>query len=233
MRTKDASVESMGRVLHLVGEGMHDTLDPVTLLDHLHGRGRRGRVLLAQLLGHGGLALLDKALELEDLLVQGVELHQLHLELLLGVLELVGRVLPDGGRRGVVVVLGGDLSVVLGGEGHGQAPHVGRVADVRDADGGRLLEGHPEGGVGREGHVVEGADVEAQGLGKGHLAGSDALKVPLGRDDGVIVEVEGSHAVAGRVLAQLLAVEADVGGAADIFRLLHVEPESLQQLVGQ
>jgi hypothetical protein len=225
--TKDASVQSMSRVLHLVGKGVHDTLDSVALLDNLHGRGRRGRVLLAQLLGHGGLPLLDEALKLEDLLVQGVELHQLDLELLLGVLKLVVRVLPDGRRVGVVIVLDRDLSVVLGGEGHRQTPDVGRVADVRDADGGRLLEGHPEGGVGREGHVVEGADVEAQGLGKGHLAGSDALKVPFGRDDGVVVEVEGSHAVSGRVLGQLLAVEADVGGSADIFRLLHVESESL------
>lgn len=56
---------------------------------------------------------------------------------------------------------------------------------------------------------------------------TDALKVPLGRDDGVVVEVEGSHAVSGRVLGELLAVEADVGRSANIFRLFHVEPKSL------
>lgn len=218
----------MSRVLHLVGKSVHDTLDSVALLDHLHGRGRWGRVLLAQLLGHGGLAFLDEALKLEDLLVKGVELHQFHLKLLLGVLELVMGVLPDGRRVGfVVIVLDRDLSVFLGGKGHGQTPDVGSVTDVRDTDGSRLLKSHPEGGVGREGHVVEGANIEAQRLSKGHLAGTDALKVPLGRDDGVVVEVEGSHAVSGRVLGQLLAVEANVGGSADIFRLFHVKPESL------
>jgi hypothetical protein len=108
-----------------------------------------------------------------------IQLEQLNLKLLLGVLELAVGVLPA--RRGCVA--GGLFArrsiLFFGAEGHGQTPYVGGVSNVGDPDWGGLLEGHPEGRLLCEGHIVEGLDVEAHGLAEGELLGTDALKIPV------------------------------------------------------
>jgi hypothetical protein len=90
-----------------------------------------------------------------------IQLQQLDLKFLLRILELAVGVLPA--RRGCVagglVARRGILFFVA--EGHGQSPYVGGVSNVGDPDWGGLLEGHPEGRLFCEGHVVEGLDVEA------------------------------------------------------------------------
>jgi len=99
-RSENVVVESMSGMSHLISHGVQNTLDSITILDLLvSGRGRR-RILLAKLLGNRRLSLLDKLLELKNLLVKSFQFHQLNLKLLLRVLELAVGVLPD--RRRVI-----------------------------------------------------------------------------------------------------------------------------------
>lgn len=99
-RSENVVVESMSGMSHLISHGVQNTLDSITILDLLvSGRGRR-RILLAKLLGNRCLSLLDKLLELKNLLVKSFQFHQLNLKLLLRVLELAVGVLPD--RRRVI-----------------------------------------------------------------------------------------------------------------------------------
>jgi hypothetical protein len=83
---------------------VQNTLNSITVLDLLVSRGGRRRVLLAQLLSNGRLSLLDKLLELENLLVESLQFHQLNLKLLFGILKLAVGILPDWRR-----VVGGGL----------------------------------------------------------------------------------------------------------------------------
>ena len=145
---------------HLISHGVQNTLNSITVLDLLvSGRGRR-RVLLAKLLSNRRLSLLNKLLKLKDLLMKSFQFHQLNLKLLLRVLEIAVGALPDRRRvigRGLVACGG----AVLLAEGHGQTPYVVSVSNVGNSDRCGLLEGHPEGRLLVDGHVIKSLDVEA------------------------------------------------------------------------
>lgn len=159
-RSENVVVESMSGMSHLISHGVQNTLNTITILDLLVSGRRRGRILLAKLLSNRRLSLLNKLLKLKNLLVKSFQFHQLNLKLLLRVLELAVGVLPDRRR-----VIGGGLvacrGIVLLAEGHGETPYVVSVSNIGNSDRCGLLEGHPEGRLLIDGHVVKGLYIEA------------------------------------------------------------------------
>lgn len=94
---KDVIVEPMSSVSDTILDSMQNALDSIAILDLLVSRGRRRRILLAQLLSNGRLPLLNKLLKLKNLLVKSLQFHQLNLKLLFRVLEVAVGALPDRG----------------------------------------------------------------------------------------------------------------------------------------
>jgi hypothetical protein len=220
--SEDVIVEPMSRVSHAILYSVQNTLHSITILDLLVSRGGRRRILLAQLLSNGRLPLLNKLLKLKNLLMKSLQFHQLNLKLLFRVLEVAVGALPD--RRWVV---GSGLvtcwCTVLLAEGDGQTPYVGSVSNIGDSDRGGLLEGHPEGRLVSEGHVVEGLYVEAHWLAERELLRANALKSPVSWDGGLVVDEEWSNTVALGILVEGLAIELDAGRAADFFWFLYIK----------
>lgn len=212
---EEAAVQTAGRVLDLGGEGAHDALHVVALLEHDEDRGRRGApvmvVVAAEALADGHLLDVDEFHQLVDLVAQQLELVDLGLELVIRVGHLLGRAFM--GWRAAIAWLGLDQ----GGGGSG-------AAQLEDDRRGGLAEGHGEVEI-LDGLAVQAVDGEAQQLGLRAGVGADAGEDPVGTEDSVLADGDDAGSGAIFFLLEVVTVDAELGRATDVLGFLDVEAE--------
>ncbi|KAH6996561.1 hypothetical protein BKA56DRAFT_571756 [Ilyonectria sp. MPI-CAGE-AT-0026] len=216
---EEAAVQTASRVLDLGGEGAHDALHVVALLEHNEDRGRRGAPVMvavaAEALANSHLLDVDEFHQLVNLVAQQLELVDLGLELFIQVGHLFGR--ASMGRRAVIPRLGLD-------QGRGR----GGAAQLEDDGRGGLAEGHGEVEV-LDGLAVQAVDGEAQELGLGPGVGADAGEDPVGAQDNVLADGDDAGSGAILFLLEVVAVDAELGRATDVLGFLDVEAEGLRE----
>lgn len=211
IRTHHAAAEASRRVLYAMRQLAQDAVDALALSEGHGRRGRRRRGLVegsaAEALENGQLLGVDALLELVGLDAQQLELADLSLQLVLGTDRLV------------LLFLVGVLAV-----GYIQAVDVGGTANIGNHNGGDLAETGGEGGV-LDHLPVDRLDGEAHGLLERQVARLDAAEDPAGVDLNAVLDGKRAMARGCRpcdTLRERLAVDLDVGLAADLLALFNI-----------